>query len=318
MKLDTDRSGTISMEELRTVMKDRKNVVGVDVDFQTVYNELDQDGENEIDYDEFLAAAIRPAVRQNAANIKIAFDYFDTDRKGYITVKDLGKVVGSTAQARMLIGECDYDHDQRIDFVEFEAMMTKPDFKTLLSEKCISDQKISLIANEWNNPKKDSMEQVLSISPPKKDMTLGMKFDVVYKHTQQQVMVVHTVDHKSLAAKAGVEPLHVLLKIDGASTVRMTKRDALRKFQGALKKKSGFTITVGILPSSHVFQRAKRVVGGVSGLRFSPRTQKVRKSIKLEQEKYLQKLNESAEVKDSAETEDESNLEGEKTSIFQW
>uniref|UniRef100_A0A7S2DIQ3 PDZ domain-containing protein n=1 Tax=Octactis speculum TaxID=3111310 RepID=A0A7S2DIQ3_9STRA len=167
--------------------------------------------------------------------------------------------------------------------------MTKPDFKSLLSDKCISDNKIELIANEWNNPKKDSMEQVLSISPPKNNKTLGMKFIVMFANSEQQVMVIHTVSQKSLAEKAGVKPLHVLLKINGASTTQMTEQDAIVAFDDALKKKTGFTVTVGILPSSQTFQRA--IGSNVEGLRFSPRTQRVRKSFVQEQEKINRQMN---------------------------
>uniref|UniRef100_A0A7S2MT81 Calmodulin n=1 Tax=Octactis speculum TaxID=3111310 RepID=A0A7S2MT81_9STRA len=147
--IDTHNTGTITKDELQRALlgssssststfwgvgkqhqQDKKTMRNVD----TLFTEIDQDGGKTIDYHEFVAAAIRPAVRKHSGNIRIAFDFFDRDRSGFITVSDMTQVVGCEAQAARLIREADYDHDQRIDFSEFEEMMNKPDFKPLLSD----------------------------------------------------------------------------------------------------------------------------------------------------------------------------------------
>lgn len=254
-ELDTHNTGYISRDELRAGLTQMKTK-NQDVDYDVMLHEISQSDADAIDYTMFLAAAIRPTVRGNDHNVKIAFDFFDTDKDGFITAKNLVEIIGSEAQARMLIGEADLNHEQRISFEEFTNMMVKPDFKTLLSDKHISDQKIKLIANEWAKPDKDSMEQKLYFKQATTGiLPLGLKADVLFKKPNE-VMVVHYVDHNSLAERAGVKPLQILLKVDDVSANEFSKESLLAKIEQAAKEHSGCTVTVGVLPSNHVFQRA--------------------------------------------------------------
>jgi len=79
-------------------------------------------------------------------------------------------------------------------------------------------------------------------------------------------MVIHNVDHNSLAEKAGLKPLHVLLKIDGVLTDEMDKNHAFERISQAAQGESGCIVTVGILPSNDIFQQA--IGSNVDGVIF--------------------------------------------------
>jgi calcium-dependent protein kinase len=59
-----------------------------------------------------------------------AFQHFDTDRSGYITIDELEQAMmknnmGERDTIKDIIREVDTDHDGRIDYDEFVAMMRK-------------------------------------------------------------------------------------------------------------------------------------------------------------------------------------------------
>ena len=76
--IDTDGSGTISVEELNTALHDRPAQPGFE--FESFFEGLDMNNESTINYKEFLAASVKPSMRMQDANIKKAFDYFDVVR----------------------------------------------------------------------------------------------------------------------------------------------------------------------------------------------------------------------------------------------
>lgn len=56
---------------------------------------------------------------------RYAFDYFDSDGSGQITLGNLMKIFGSAQHAREVLGEegVDIDGDSKISFEEFKTMM---------------------------------------------------------------------------------------------------------------------------------------------------------------------------------------------------
>ena len=98
-KLDTGHDGTISIPEMKRGLKSLGTLnfdVKSDDDWDELLDKMDTNGDGQIDFNEFLAAAYDKTKLLNEKNIQVAFDLFDRDKKGYISQKDLKIVFGQT------------------------------------------------------------------------------------------------------------------------------------------------------------------------------------------------------------------------------
>ncbi|KAH9651742.1 calcium-dependent protein kinase 9 [Citrus sinensis] len=91
----------------------------------------DIDGNGTIDYIEFITATMQRHKLQRFENLYKAFQYFDKDNNGYITVDELGKAFkdygmgddATIATIKEIMSEVDRDKDGRISYDEFRSMM---------------------------------------------------------------------------------------------------------------------------------------------------------------------------------------------------
>ncbi|KAL2902744.1 Calcium-dependent protein kinase 1 [Bienertia sinuspersici] len=97
----------------------------------------DVDGNGTIDYMEFITATMHMNRMEKEDHLYKAFEYFDEDRSGYITMEELTQALkkynmGDVKTIREIIAEVDTDNDGRINYDEFAAMMKKgnPDLIT--------------------------------------------------------------------------------------------------------------------------------------------------------------------------------------------
>ncbi|XP_044487301.1 calcium-dependent protein kinase 26-like [Mangifera indica] len=126
--IDTDNSGQITFEELKIGLKR----FGANLDESEIYNLMkaaDVDNDGAIDYIEFIAATLNVTTVDQEVHLLVAFSYFDKDGSGYITPDELQQAckefgLDDTCLEDM-IREVDQDHDGRIDYNEFVAMMQK-------------------------------------------------------------------------------------------------------------------------------------------------------------------------------------------------
>lgn len=96
-KLDTSNDGCVSKEEMKKGLKTVKNLnfkVESEEEWDEILDSMDTNGDGNIDFNEFLAAAYDRSKLLNDKNIKIAFDLFDKNKNGYITQQDLKAVFG--------------------------------------------------------------------------------------------------------------------------------------------------------------------------------------------------------------------------------
>jgi calcium-dependent protein kinase len=94
-------------------------------------NTLDTNNNGYIDYTEFLAGCMRSKIYLKEDHLRSAFEYFDIDQSGTITVEELKKVLSNDEmgiperEIEELIREVDKDNDNQIDYNEFLEMMKK-------------------------------------------------------------------------------------------------------------------------------------------------------------------------------------------------
>lgn len=130
--LDANGDGILSFQEIKEGLKKAENM-SIPADLQKIMEDVDSDGNGSIDYTEFLAASLdkRTYLREDVC--WAAFQVFDRDGDGSITLDELKHVlkdgtveqVASAEYIQGLLAEVDSNGDGVIDFKEFMAMMQK-------------------------------------------------------------------------------------------------------------------------------------------------------------------------------------------------
>ncbi len=110
----------------------RKNSINEE-EIKEIVKAMDYDGDGEIDYMEFVTAALHITQQQRGdrdawqSRVKSAFDKIDADGNGFIDTKELEeelKASGETPETiKELIKEHDANGDGFIDFQEFSAIL---------------------------------------------------------------------------------------------------------------------------------------------------------------------------------------------------
>ncbi|GAB4826593.1 Calcium-dependent protein kinase 15 [Ancistrocladus abbreviatus] len=125
--MDTDNSGTITYEELKTGLA-RLGSKLTETEVKQLMEAADVDGDGTINYIEFITATMHRHRLQKDENLFKAFQYFDKDNSGFITRDELEAAmkeygVGDENSIKEILSEVDTDHDGRINYEEFCAMM---------------------------------------------------------------------------------------------------------------------------------------------------------------------------------------------------
>ncbi|KAL6497951.1 Calcium-dependent protein kinase 5 [Orobanche hederae] len=126
--MDADNSGAITFDELKAGLRKYGSTLK-DTEIRDLMDAADVDNSGTIDYGEFIAATIHLNKLEREEHVWAAFQYFDKDGSGYITVDELQQACVEHGMTDVfledIIKEVDQDNDGRIDYGEFVAMMTK-------------------------------------------------------------------------------------------------------------------------------------------------------------------------------------------------
>jgi len=140
--MDADGSGTLSLDEFRGVMASKLSQKQAD----HIFRSMDLSHAGEIDYSEFLSAAVSQKRDIAALSIAAAFSVLDKDHDGYITAADLHSLLGKSmtkAEAQSLISSPSVGARRgRIAFTDFKWLVyngnvdaPKPPCRTLRAQK---------------------------------------------------------------------------------------------------------------------------------------------------------------------------------------
>ncbi|KAL0314525.1 UNVERIFIED_CONTAM: Calcium-dependent protein kinase [Sesamum angustifolium] len=127
--MDTDGSGTITYEELRTGLSKLGSRLS-EAEIKQLMEAADVDKNGTIDYIEFITATMHLHRLEKEENLHKAFQYFDKDSSGFITRDELRHAMqqygmGDEATIDEVLDDVDTDKDGRINYEEFAAMMKK-------------------------------------------------------------------------------------------------------------------------------------------------------------------------------------------------
>lgn len=127
--LDANHDGLLSIEELENGYA----ALGLlsDLNISEIMAACDSDGNGFIDYSEFLTAGLNWKQSLNNERLQAAFDAFDLDHSGFITVDEIKKMFGGQNEGvgddiwNQLLKEADENGDGMIDLQEFKNLMTR-------------------------------------------------------------------------------------------------------------------------------------------------------------------------------------------------
>lgn len=125
--MDTDNSGTITYEELKSGLARLGSKLS-EAEVKQLMEAADVDGNGTIDYIEFITATMHRHRLERDEHLYKAFRHFDKDHSGFITRDELEAAMkeygmGDEDTIREIISEVDTDNDGRINYEEFCAMM---------------------------------------------------------------------------------------------------------------------------------------------------------------------------------------------------
>ncbi|XP_058072446.1 calcium-dependent protein kinase 19-like [Magnolia sinica] len=126
-EMDSDKSGTITYEELKAGLAQLGSKLS-EAQVKQLMSAADIDGNGTIDYNEFITATMRRHRLERDDSLYKAFQYFDKDKRGFITRDELQRAMneygmGDQSSIEEIISEVETDNDGRINYEEFYSMM---------------------------------------------------------------------------------------------------------------------------------------------------------------------------------------------------
>lgn len=123
-KFDKNGDGKLGPAEIGELMK---HIGKGENEAKDMLAHLDEDGDGELDIEEFATVHGMTKLAESEQEMKKAFDMFDIDGDGFVSNDEIEKLCEflSPEMARQLIEEADSSGDGRIDFVEWIEAMNK-------------------------------------------------------------------------------------------------------------------------------------------------------------------------------------------------
>ena len=137
--LDTDQSGTISLQELREGLEKQHHRMSSE-QVSRLLDTMDLDRDGQVDYGEFVAATVSSSLIIREENLLRAFELFDSDGSGFLTPEEIEAACQKygisldDASAQAILEGADANGDGQVDYYEFCAMMRSQE-KSLLNMK---------------------------------------------------------------------------------------------------------------------------------------------------------------------------------------
>ena len=128
--LDKDQDGRISKLELKDAFREILGTVLAEIEIDNIFKSIDHDNNGYIEYEEFLRATVDRNLLLSESNLRHAYDIFDLDKNGLISVEEVKNIIGGGKNIpdniiTDLLAEIDKKNDEEITFQEFKEIMNK-------------------------------------------------------------------------------------------------------------------------------------------------------------------------------------------------
>lgn len=133
-KLDEDGNGMLSFEEIKNGFKKYYPDSIAEKELEQIISKMDQDKNDCIEYEEFLRNTIDLNVLLTDRNLKLAFNAFDKDGSGELSIEEIKQILGfidpeqthdKDVLIKEILGEADEDGNGGVSFGEFKELMIK-------------------------------------------------------------------------------------------------------------------------------------------------------------------------------------------------
>lgn len=129
--MDENNDGKLSRVEIKRGYFECFGRTIDDDEINAIFQRVDMDQDGSIDYTEFLMATIKEENLLNVKNLQAAFNMFDKEGKGTISIENIkavlahGKAMMNERLFKKVMREVDENGDGQIQFHEFKEMMIK-------------------------------------------------------------------------------------------------------------------------------------------------------------------------------------------------
>ena len=130
-RIDKKGNGRINSEELYNGLNEIIKRPNLKDDTNKIFENLDVNQTNYIDYEQFVRAAIDKSVFLTEDALKLSFNFFDKEEKGEITFDSIAKIFGDSIkdkcnvdeELRKVIKEVSKGDEEKIDYQLFCDLM---------------------------------------------------------------------------------------------------------------------------------------------------------------------------------------------------
>lgn len=171
ISLDSSRAGWLSRDGVCAALKASGIKLNKE-ELETAFEALDPDGDDKVQYTDWLAATIRPATLTSERAMKEIFDFFDIHGVGKVNRADIAEVLGEEVLGTDLPLGVTLDSNGDISWEQFQGLLTQVARNLQVQVDAALSSKEHLSRRSWLLRKISGEREVLATSRSKSLGTL--------------------------------------------------------------------------------------------------------------------------------------------------
>lgn len=176
LKIDKNGDGRLTYKELMDGFSEVFGQNFTSIEFNRLVEEIDHDKDGYISYQEFLRVGMSKQQLLNEEKLRIAFQQFDGNNDGMLSIEELKKVLGTGDNIfiKEILSKVDQNNDGEISFKEFSNLM-----RNVLEKKLSKSNSLNSPTAQYNS--------LFSLKSMQRHLTYGVqeRQDSLFAHNKQ-------------------------------------------------------------------------------------------------------------------------------------